>query len=258
MVPFLFSSRHDSGVSVGSSLSSDLDVRSGRPSTVLSRNFTDIGPPPTAIPDDEQILLNDDGKDQESSDSEDVFPTAKHDPESSKSATLPPTASGQLQTHAQQIGASQPAATLPHYRIINMVARTQKFPCQEMHLFTRAASESGIGGSCGDDRMHISTSMEEIAFRDLVGVSAPQPPSPQSPSTHPDGRTTRRPGLRQRRDALKTKSTYNLIPLPLLDVRYFVHNIFSKSVGHCNHYSHCFSTVVGVSSGQCFRCIWLQ
>jgi len=233
MVPFLFSSRHDSGVSVGSSLSSDLDVRSGRPSTVLSRNFTDIGPPPTAIPDDEQIFFNDDGKDQESSDSEDVFPTAKHDPESSKSATLPPTASGQLQTHAQPVSVSQSAAILPHYRMTTTVARTPKFPWLKTHLFTRAASESDIGGSCGDDRMHISTSMEEIAFRDLVGVSAPQLPSPQplspqSPSTHPDGRTTRRPGLRQRRNALKTKSTYNLIPLPLLDVRYFVHNIFQN------------------------------
>ena len=229
MVYFLFSSRCDSGVSISSLLPPDTNTR--RPSTVVSINFTDIGSPPTAMPNDEQILFNDDGEDQESSDSDDVFPyypTAKHDPESSKSATLPPTALGQLQTHAQQIGTSQPAAKLPHYRIANTVARTQKLPWLKMHLFTRAASESDICGSCGDDQMHISTSMEEIAFRDLVGVSASQPPSPQSPSTHPDDRTTRRPGLRQRRNAFKRKSTYDLIPLPLFDVRYFAQNICPK------------------------------
>ena len=239
------SSRHDSGVSISSSLSSDPDIR--RPSTVVSRNFDDIGPPPTAIPDDEQIF-NDDGEDQDPSDSDEdrdvfEFPFCATAKGNDKGTTLPHTALRHTHAHV-----SRPTATLPHPKTASMTTREQMSPLQWKPPMLRTVSETDIAGSSGqqvqllsmrmissfdDDRTYISHHAQGIAPRNLIGITAPHQPSPLS-QPFDDRVAMRSSGLRQRRDAIKRRSTLDLnILQPPVNVRYWPHKINGPSL-YCN------------------------
>ena len=232
MVSFLFSSRHDSGVSISSSLSSEPDVR--RPSNIVSGNFADIGPPPAAIPEDEQFLFNDDGEVQESpdSDEEDVFTGY---PTTSIAMTLPPTASSQFQAHIRKFEVSRSVTTLTHHEIASRTTRSWKVPWHRKPPISRTVSVTDIASSSGeqvqlirmrmtnsfdldDDRMYISAGAQGVAPRDLVGITSPQPSSPLSQSSH--SRIMRSTGPRRRRNAVMRRSTFDLdILQPPIDVR---------------------------------------